>query len=153
MPLGSLFEGDKGPEPKTCRAHCFQSRHSISHCITSQEKGSVLSELCQSLGTRASNGAKDALSILHPSWSKPILAIEQKGRGITVLASPQAPSPSERVNPAFKSRLPPASSPPDVARHHSLMRLTCIFNVVIFWLWQLYRHRDYKSHFNAMSCQ
>lgn len=58
--------------------------------------------------------------------------------------NPQAPSPSEQVNSAFKPRLPPASSLPDVARHRSLMRLTCIFNVVIFWLWQLYRHRDYK---------
>ena len=145
MPPGLLFQRDKGTEAETCgMLTAFEAATAFRPPSSHKRRGSVLSELHQSPGTRASGREKDTLSIPPSSPSKPILATEEKGRGITVLAIPQAPSPSERVNPAFKSRLPPASSPPDVARHRSLMRLTCIFNVVIFWLWQLYRHQDYK---------
>jgi len=63
--------------------------------MTSQEKGFVLRELCQHPGTRASNGAKDALSIPALSLGKPVPATRQKGREITVLAIPQAASLSE----------------------------------------------------------
>lgn len=126
MPLGSLLQGDKWPEAETCSL-------SAPHHLAGE-------------GTQCSNQSKQRSKrcLKHPSPSKPVPVAEWKGRGITVLAIPQIPSPSEGVNPAFKSRLPPASSPPDVARHPSLRRLTYIFNVVIFWLWQLYRHRDYK---------
>lgn len=55
-----------------------------------------------------------------------MLATEGKGRGITVLVIPQAPSLPEQSNPAFKS-----ASLLDVARQSSLTRLARIFNVVI----------------------
>lgn len=142
---GDTFQCDKGTKAETCSVlTVFEAATAFHPPSPRRRRGSVLTELCHSPGTRGSSRVKDTLSIPPSSLSKHISATKEKGRGITVLAIPQAPSPSERVNPAFKSRLPPASSPPDVARHCSLMRLTCIFNVVIFWLWQLYRHRDYK---------
>lgn len=51
----------------------------------------------------ASSRAKDASDIPPSSRSKSIPATDGKGRGITALVIPQAPSLSEQGTPAFKS--------------------------------------------------